>query len=240
MDELHNLYDDTYFAEYPGGESYAADVAQRRFEAARRLHWIQKYVASGNLLEIGAAEGEFLDVVREAGYGVCGVEPASGLAEKARAARGLDVRTGFIEEVELPDIQFDAICMWHVLEHITEPHESVRRLRQTIASDGHLFLEIPNIASVKAKLQATEWFNLDPRHHVAFYTIEQLRRLLDDCGFELIETTSVSGFSYQRPGRTLRPRELAARVLETAQTKTFSGRPHPWKHELLRAVATPR
>lgn len=239
LDELHELYDDTYFAEYPGGESYDEDEDQRRYEADQRLNWIREYVQRGALLEIGAAEGVFLEEMQKAGFSVCGVEPAEGLAQKARDDRGIDVRAGFIEDVELPDTKFDVVCAWHVLEHITEPHGSIRRLRETIADDGHFFLEIPNISSIKAGHQGTDWFNLDPRHHVAFYTPDQLSRLMTDCGFELVDSYSVSGFSYQRLGRALRPREIAARGLEAARTRTRPGRPHPWKHELLRAVAKP-
>jgi transcription elongation factor Elf1 len=239
LEELHELYDDSYFAEYPGGESYDADEDQRKYEASLRIDWIRHYVQSGRVLEIGAAEGGFLEVMRDAGFSVFGVEPAEGLAQIARDQRGIDVRAGFIEDVELPTEPFDIVCAWHVLEHITKPHASIRRLRESIAEDGKFFIEIPNIESVKAKRTTTEWFHLDPRHHVAFYNEAQLGKLLGDCGFELIDTSSISGFSYLRPGRALRPAELAARGLEAATTRTLPNRPHPWKHELLRAVAVP-
>jgi hypothetical protein len=233
VEELHEIYDDSYFEQYPGGEAYDADQEQRRYEARPRLEWVRERVTRGRLLEIGAADGIFLDEARAAGFRVTGVEPAPGLAATARDERNIDVRAGFIEDVELPDEKFDAICAWHVLEHITQPAASIQRLRDAI------FLEIPNIESTKAKARGPEWFHLDPSNHVGFYTPEQLGRLLGDNGFELVEWYSVSGFSYQRPGRAFQPRELAGRALETVQTRTLPGRVHPWKHELLRAAARP-
>lgn len=237
--ELHEIYDDSYFEEYPGGESYIADEAQRAYEADRRLRWMAGWVKGGSLLEIGAADGSFLAAAEAAGFAGVGVEPAAGLAARARDQRGLDVRAGFIETVDLPATPFDAVCAWHVIEHISTPHESIRKLRSAIADDGTLFLETPNILSLKARRTGPDWFHLDPENHVAFYTPEQLTRLLADCGFELIETSTVSGFSFLRPGRALRPREIAAQGVEVAQTRTVPRRPHPWKHELLRAVAKP-
>ncbi|MBK5230386.1 MAG: class I SAM-dependent methyltransferase [Thermoleophilia bacterium] len=239
VEELHGLYNDSYFEQYPGGEAYDADEQQRKHEAKLRLDWIREYVQGGRLLEVGATNGAFLDEMRSAGFEVCGVEPAPGPAAFARVQRQLDVRTGFIEDVDLPEEKFDIVCAWHVLEHITKPHGSITRLREVVNDNGLLFLEIPNIESVKASRQTTAWFNLDPRHHVAFYDRVQLGKLLGDCGFELVGTASISGFSYMRAGRAARPGQLAARALETVQTRTIPGRLHPWKHELLRAVARP-
>jgi hypothetical protein len=36
-EELQRLYDEEYFEEYPGGEGYEEDPAQRAYEAARRI-----------------------------------------------------------------------------------------------------------------------------------------------------------------------------------------------------------
>lgn len=240
VDELHAIYDDSYFEEYPGGESYEFDKAQRRHEAAIRIDWLKANGATGGrLLEIGAANGSFLAEARDRGFEVFGVEPAAGLAAKAREELGLDVRAGFIETVELPSEPFDAICAWHVLEHISEPKASLDRLRRSIAEDGRLFLEIPNIESVMADRQGTGWFNLDPANHVAFYDREQLATLLSQSDFKLIHTESVSGFHYLSAARARRPREIASRCREMLLTRTLPSRPHPWKHELLRAIAVP-
>src|SRR3954468_12557414 len=39
-EDLQRLYDAGYFEEYPGGEGYEDDPAQRRYEAARRTELI--------------------------------------------------------------------------------------------------------------------------------------------------------------------------------------------------------
>lgn len=239
VEELHAIYDDSYFEQYPGGESYEFDKDQRLHEAGIRLAWIVENGAHGRMLEIGAANGAFLKVAREHGFDVFGVEPAPGLAVQAREELALDVRTGFVESVELPGGQFDVICAWHVLEHITEPKPALDRLRASIAPDGYFFLEVPNIESVMAERQGASWFHLDPANHVAFYDREQLGTVLSQSGFKLIHTESISGFSFVSRQHARNPREIAARCRELALTRTRPSSPHPWKHEILRAIAIP-
>ena len=237
--DLHGIYTDEYFEQYPGGESYIADETQRRYEAAKRLKWVTSYASGGRLMEIGAANGVFLDEARKAGFDVFGIEPAAGLAARARELFGVNVIAGFIETAKIPPEPFNAICAWHVLEHIREPQQSLRRLREALSDDGLLFLEIPNIASVRARRHGENWFHLDPENHVGFYTPEQLAELLGQAGFEVTETFSVSALSYLRPRLALRPVSLALRAYDTITTRSLQSRPHPYKHELLRAVARP-
>ncbi len=237
-ERLRDLYGDEYFEEYPGGEAYRADEGQRRFEARVRRDWVRGMRESGHVLEIGAAGGYFLDEMRQAGYEVHGVEPSVGMAAFARDELGVDVRAGFVEDVELPDGKFDVICAWHVLEHLREPRTALRRLRSVLADDGLLLLEIPNIESTVARRRGTDWFNLDPAHHVAFYNPWNLGVLLESVGLRLDRTTTVSPFSYLRLGRLLKPREIAAYARDTVITRTLPGRPHATRLEMLRAVAS--
>lgn len=239
ISELHALYTDEYFEGYPGGEDYSADYEQRRCEALSRLTWVSSQVASGRLMEIGAADGTFLNEAHRAGFDVFGVEPAPGIARRAYDLFGLDIVTGFIESVEFPEEPFDVVCAWHVLEHIREPQPAFERLRSQVRNDGWLFLEIPNIESMQAKRAGTNWFHLDPENHVGFYTPEQLSAFLDSAGFALMETVSVSPHSFLQPRVARRPAALAHRAVETVRSRAWQGRPHPYKHELLRAVARP-
>jgi SAM-dependent methyltransferase len=238
-EELHELYTDDYFEDYSHGESYTADEAQRRYEARQRLEWMGGFTRPGRLMEIGAAAGIFLDEATNVGYDVFGIEPAPGLAEIARSRFGVDVAVGFIETATIPPEPFDVVCAWHVLEHIREPQPALVRLREILKDDGLLFLEIPNIESYRARRLGPDWFHLDPKNHVGFYTIDHLRELLGQARFALVETMSVSGLSYLRPRLALQPSNMAFRAVETVRSRALQGRPHPHKHELMRAVARP-
>ncbi|MBJ7348223.1 MAG: class I SAM-dependent methyltransferase [Thermoleophilaceae bacterium] len=237
--QLQELYGDEYFDEFHCGTSYREDAAQHRFESQIRRDWICEYVAHGRLLEIGSAAGFFLDEMRAVSFEVHGVEPAQATAAFAREELGLDVRTGFIEDVELPDGRFDVVAAWHVVEHIFKPQQAMQRLRSVINSDGLLFLEVPNIASVSAKHFKENWFHLDPKHHVGFYDAKTIGLLLESTGFEVVNVDTKSPFDYMLPGQESALSNRLAVVKNALFTRTIPHRTHPWKHELLRVVARP-
>lgn len=238
-EQLQELYGDEYFDEFHCGTSYREDAAQHRFESRVRRDWIANYVTRGRLLEIGAAAGFFLDEMREAGFEVHGVEPAQATAEFARETLKLDVRTGFIEDVELPDGLFDVIAAWHVVEHIFKPQLAMQRLRSVINPDGLLFLEVPNIASVSAKHFKQSWFHLDPKHHVGFYDTKTISLLLESTGFQAVAIDTKSPFDYMLPAQGMAFSNGVAIARNALFTRTLPNKPHPWKHELLRVVARP-
>jgi 2-polyprenyl-3-methyl-5-hydroxy-6-metoxy-1,4-benzoquinol methylase len=236
-EELQSLYDAGYFADYPGGEDYEADPAQRRFEADRRVAWVARHVPGGRLLEIGAAAGHFVEAARDAGFEPMGVEPAADLARRATERTGITVVPGFLEDVDLPLGAFDVACAWHVVEHIAAPHDALVRVHDALAPGGQLFVEVPNIASVVARRTGRRWGNLDIRHHVGHYTPAALRALLVRAGFDVASVDTFPMRGYLRPGRAARPVEVAAAVKELAVVRANPLRGHPTRHELLRARA---
>jgi SAM-dependent methyltransferase len=234
--ELKELYGDEYFDEFHGGDPYEEDEAQRRYEARLRVELVERHLGGGRILEIGAAAGHFLDEARKAGFEGIGIEPAPGVAARARA-RGHDVRTGFIEEADLPTNAFDAVCAWHVVEHLAEPLPVLAHVREWLRPGGYLLLEVPNLESVYARRRGPRWFHLDPQHHLGHYGPRPLACLLERSGFELLATETFPALGYVRPAGVLRPTILALQAKELLDVRAWPRRPHPTKHELLRAVA---
>jgi SAM-dependent methyltransferase len=235
--ELKELYDAEYFDAYPGGEPYDFDEAQRRFEARRRVAFVRQHVPGGRLLEVGAASGWFLGEAKAAGFDPVGIEPAADVAAGAAQRWDVVVQGTTIEEADLPRGGFDVVVAWHALEHIAAPAGALQRLREALRPGGLLLLEVPNIASVAARRLGPAWFHLDIAHHVGHYAPATLRMLLDRTGFEPVAIDTYPPAAYLRPGRALTPRALAwqAKVLLNVRASPRSS--HPWKHELLRAVA---
>ena len=236
--ELRSLYDAAYFAEHAGGGHYADDEAGRRHEARLRLRRLRALgVAGGRLLEIGSAGGHFLDEARHAGFDVVGVEPVASFAEDARQRFGVDVRTGYVEEVDLGEASFDVACGFHVLEHMSAPRPALEGLRARLRTGGTLFVEVPNIDSYAARTRRGEWGALEPLHHVGHYGPGSLSRMLGAAGFTVSAVETVPFFTYLPPRRKLSPVHLAHRAVLSARARVAPSGPHPDRHELLRAFA---
>jgi SAM-dependent methyltransferase len=230
-----DLYRDAYFADYAGGD-YLGQEAQRRREARRRLELLARVAAPpAHLLEVGAAAGFFLDEARESGYDGTGVEPNATMAAHGRDALGLDVRTATLAEAELAPGSFDAACAFHVVEHLTEPLESVRAIGAALRPGGHLLVEVPNVQSAAARRRGREWPPLELPHHVGHHGPCSMRELLRRAGFQVLRIDTVPFAFY---GARSRAALLALGLAEAARARRLMpAGPHPEGHQLLRAVA---
>ena len=235
---LAALYDADYFEGY-AGEGYEAVEAQRRHEARVRLAWMRRHGAGGGrLYEVGAAAGYFLAEARAAGWDVSGVEPSDAQARLAREHLGLPVATGMLEEQALEDGGFDAVCAFHVLEHIVDPLPQLERLRRALRPGGRLVVEVPNGRSVRARRLGAGWPILGLPYHVSQFGPRSLRAVLERAGFAAgdVHTDTIPFTAYEPREVARRPRHVAHRALQAVQLRTAAPT-HPDRHELLRAVA---
>jgi 2-polyprenyl-3-methyl-5-hydroxy-6-metoxy-1,4-benzoquinol methylase len=235
--ELKQLYDVEYFETNFGDDAYESDDRQRRYEAQLRVRWVERHTGPGRLLELGSASGHFLDEAHTHGFAVTGIEPVPSVAGRAAQRFGVQVIPRFIEDVELAASEYDVVCGWHVLEHLADPRAVLASVLAALKPGGFLFIEVPNIGSVSARRRKRAWAPLDLAHHTAHYTAPALEAMLQGAGYEVISTETFPLLGYVRPLRSVKPLVAAAQVKETLTLQTAPRRPHPWKHDLLRAVA---
>jgi len=122
----------------PTGEEI---IHRSRFAA--ELDRIEKQVLPGRILDIGSAWGFFLAEARERGWKTRGVELSLEASGYARSRFGLDVFTGKLAEARLPENHFDAVTLWHVLEHIPDPLAELVEIRKILRNDGLLVVSVP-------------------------------------------------------------------------------------------------
>lgn len=169
-----------YGAAYHGGRhGFTADYCARR-----RLRIVEEFSARGDgserhlkLLDVGCGDGTFLLRARDAGWQVAGTEMN---AQIARAA-GLDVRANVEEFRDLAP--FDAITLWHSLEHIRDPRALVASLLPLLSETGHLVIAVPDADGLQARAFGAKWLHLDAPRHLFHFGEKSLTALLERCGF---------------------------------------------------------
>jgi SAM-dependent methyltransferase len=236
VEQTAALYDEEYFDDYgpPGGYD---DEDQRRHEARLRVRWLRDHLRTGRVLELGSAAGYFLDELRTAGFVVLGIEPGASIGRRSAERFGLPITIGTVESAELPPASLDAVCAFHVLEHIAEPAGVLTRLRAALRPGGLLLFEVPNIESVIARRQGAAWPKLEMPYHVAHYGPATLGALLEGSGLEIVQLETFPAVGYRPLRDSLRPRPLAGQLRDLALLRANPRAPHPTGHELLRAVA---
>jgi SAM-dependent methyltransferase len=107
---------------------------------------IKRIKLSGTVLDIGCGSGNFLRCMKEAGFSVSGIEPSASGSQFARTEHGLDIYHGMVEDYLAAHRarRFDVITLLNVLEHLTEPAQTLLRLRQILAPDGLLAIVVPD------------------------------------------------------------------------------------------------
>jgi SAM-dependent methyltransferase len=179
-DELLNVY------RHMDTQVYDAELEGRNRTARRHLGIVERYAKRGRILDVGCASGLLLSHAADAGWKVTGIEPCESLCEVARrklAGRG-EVRCAGLESARLEG-GFDAITLWDVLEHVTNPLEFLVTCRRLLAPEGHLFLNVPDLDSVEARLLGRRWPLLLPEH-LNYFTRPSLRRCGERAGLELV------------------------------------------------------
>ncbi len=147
----------------------------------------------GRVLDIGCGHGFLLDAFRQRGWQVHGVELNDAAAAYARETLGIPVQVGPLESWPWPDGHFDAVVMWHVLEHWPDPHEPLRAAARLLRPGGVFMAGVPNFASPEARTTRDKWFHLDVPRHLVHLTPRWLRDELAELGFE------ARRFSYLAP-----------------------------------------
>jgi SAM-dependent methyltransferase len=136
------------------------------------------------VLDVGCGSGTFLDMLRRrTGVTGEGLESSAAAARRAREVYGLAIHTADLDTAEFPPGSYDLITMFHVLEHLPRPHETLRKIRGWLAAGGVLLIQVPNVSSWQSGWFGRRWTGIDlPRHLVNFSPVA-LRRTLADSGF---------------------------------------------------------
>jgi SAM-dependent methyltransferase len=162
-----------YGTQYWGGRhSFTAEYCARR--RVKILTRMTQGATSGRVLDFGCGDGTFLRRASQAGWTSFGVE-ASFRPEDA-APEGYEVFNS-LDAVRSRG-PFNAITMWHVLEHLTDPLAMVRELEGLLAPGGVFIIGVPDADGVQARTLGADWMHLDVPRHLYHFGRTSLERLL--------------------------------------------------------------
>lgn len=153
-----------------------------------RFKFIQKFVKSGKLFDLGAGWGHFMLAGKELGYDVYGVE----ISEQPYlyCVNDLKLPVDHIDFFEMDEAKkFDVITMWDVLEHIDKADEFLEKCSKLTKSGGYLILQVPQIDSYFAKRHKDKWkmMGLD---HVNYFSKKTITQILANHGYEVVKIKS--------------------------------------------------
>lgn len=178
----------SYYRDVIRSGGYSTTMAELR--RSQYAHFIDMCHLKGKkFIEIGCGQGEFLQVLTEFPVQAYGIEHKVDLVELARA-KGLNVEHDFAEDetVKLKNGPFDAFLSFNFLEHQPDPNGMMRCIYENLTEDGYGLITVPSFEYI---LEHDAFYEL-LRDHIANYTQDSLRFLVEKNGFRVLECERVN------------------------------------------------
>jgi 2-polyprenyl-3-methyl-5-hydroxy-6-metoxy-1,4-benzoquinol methylase len=139
------------------------------------------------LLEIGCGSGLNLLWAREHGWAVYGLELSERAVKEANDQGLANVRCVNIEDADFPAGFFDAVLLYHTLEHLYSPGAAIRRCGELLRPGGTLLIAVPKFDSWPRHASGKFWAHLDLPRHFHHFTQPVLLKMIRAAGFRIRE-----------------------------------------------------
>lgn len=145
-------------------------------------------VSQPKILDYGCGTGNFLSSCQKAGCEITGIEPSSIAIKNSDQNIKSYINTSLDQ---LTDETYDIITLWHVLEHLDKPIETITQLLSRLNSNGTIFIAVPNCKSEDAKIYKEFWAAYDMPRHYWHFSQENMRMLANKFSLHIIETKAM-------------------------------------------------
>ena len=188
---------------YYKSESYISHSDNKKGIVAKLYHWVRSYTLikklqlvmhysgkkRGKILDYGAGTGAFLKTCADNKWEAYGIEPDAD-ARKVLLGRGsLEVQDSISSfSTAHPDLKFDCITLWHVLEHIPDLDGFFAFIERSLEPSGCLIIAVPNCNSFDAKHYAEHWAAYDVPRHLYHFTPATITKLLQGQNYRSVAT----------------------------------------------------
>ena len=153
-----------------------------------------RHMIGTSILEMGPAEGIMTDLLASTGKKLAILEGAISFCNSiAKKHPDIKVYNQLFEEF-IPDEKYDNIIMGHVLEHVKDPVQILKKANNWLTSSGQIFAAVPNSRSIHRQaavnmgiLKREDSLNeLDIYHgHRRVFNPETFRKIFLESGYKI-------------------------------------------------------
>jgi SAM-dependent methyltransferase len=160
----------------------------RKVFLARKRNLVKKLTGlkTGSILDIGCGTGHFVNTMKLAGWKVTGIEIDENARKYAKERFSADVFPPDYVTALSPE-SFDAVTLWHVLEHFDNPANWMKEISGILKPGGLAFVALPNSNSSDAGYYKETWAAWDVPRHIWHFNPHSFRIFTANNGFEIIK-----------------------------------------------------
>lgn len=178
--EIGRYYESDDYVSHNSGAAGLVNQAYKvaRFFTMRRKVSLLNQLAPrrGQLLDYGCGTGHFLAAAQSAGWQVAGLEPNA--RARAEASQRLGQPVGQESLASFAPGTFEAVTLWHVLEHVHALNATLAQLTALLRPDGVLLIAVPNVESLDAQHYRELWAAYDVPRHLYHFAPKPMTQLL--------------------------------------------------------------
>ncbi len=136
------------------------------------------------VLDVGCGIGAVLKYFKDQGCTIHGIDLGAEFIKYGRENHDLNLHLNTIFDVEL-DYAPDVIVYSHVFEHILDLNKEAAQLRNLLADDGVLLLEVPGVLNLTPSYNGN-FMKYCQNAHTFSFSKNTLQNVMEKNGFELI------------------------------------------------------
>jgi 2-polyprenyl-3-methyl-5-hydroxy-6-metoxy-1,4-benzoquinol methylase len=152
----------------------------------RKLIINETGVKKGTILDAGSGTGAFVHTMQLHGWSVTGLEPDEDARKTADSLYNIKL-DGTDRFYQLPQGYFDAITMWHVLEHVHDLSAYIKQLSFLLKEKGKLFIAVPNYTAKDAAAYKEYWAAYDVPRHLYHFSPKAMEKLMQNHGLKIVK-----------------------------------------------------
>jgi 2-polyprenyl-3-methyl-5-hydroxy-6-metoxy-1,4-benzoquinol methylase len=147
------------------------------------------------ILDIGCGFGETLGYHRARGCEVYAVEADENIRRVAEKF-GYNVLVGLFDSSQYKPEFFDYVTMDQVIEHMTDPLQTLRDINGILKPGGHLVIGAPNAEGWGGRLFGALWVSWHIPYHLNFFSRKSMELAAAGSGYDLESVETVTSSDY--------------------------------------------
>jgi CMP-N-acetylneuraminic acid synthetase/SAM-dependent methyltransferase len=178
-------YEDNYWGKTIDPDGKERNKEREKWQYLEDAKHVIDYINTqepGAVLSVGCGFGYILSAINGK-WLKYGTELSEYAGEKAREYGNIHI--GCLLESPYPDMSFEAINMYHVIEHLPDPVVYIQKINNLLKIGGKLIITTPDFESITAKRFGDKFRLLHDKTHVSLFGTQGLCNMLEDYGFEV-------------------------------------------------------
>lgn len=190
QEELEMLYNKFHLSDEEGG-SYDWIEERMKADFQKKIEVIKNFSNSRyiSLLDVGCGKGFFVESCIKNKISAIGIDVSkSGVDYAANLLKVKAEQTDIVNFSNRIENQnnYDVITLWATIEHLPNPQEVFNAIYTCLKPGGLFYLDtgLGNDRFEKFLSGHSQWF--DAPQHLFVYSVEGLKKLLDNAGFDIL------------------------------------------------------